>query len=280
MSYTRDFKNKKILFTIALSVPVVGAIILLSSKPSSLVSNADSFSEREAETGGFKEVIYDYYLIFKSQTEQERCPTLQEGDYEAQPFDLNGDGTEEYVVIIKDFCGHPVRSASGGYGDFLILAKDGESYKNIGVISGRVFEIGKVSVHGYNTIFTSEKYDIIHQQIREWQWNEGSSKYEEAKTGFSLLIEGDYQHQGFVYQFYAGDDYSPQRSELLSEVESFIPTDFNGGIDRERYFRKDITSDGVPEIFVKVAENTSSVASYKILRWQNNFLVNLNPSSN
>lgn len=268
-------KNKKILLMIAFSVLIVGVIAFIIPKSSPPVSDNDPLLKRGVETAGFKKAISDYYLIFGSREEQEKCPILQDRDYKAYPTDLNGDGVEEYIVTIKDFCGHPVRSASGGYGDFLILAKNGESYNDIGVISGRVFAVGKVKVNGYNTIFTSEKYDTIHQRIREWEWNESSSKYEEAKTGFSLLLESRHD-QGFIYQFYAGDDYSSQTSELLREVESLIPADFNGGIDRERYFRKDVTSDGVPEIFVKLAENTGNVTSYKILRWQNNSLVDLN----
>lgn len=79
-----------------------------------------------------------------------------------------------------------------------------------------------------------------------------------------LIVVENYQGQGGIYRYYTYDD----KPKLLAEVDSFIKLDNSNQAFNENLFLKDITNDGVPEIFTKV-QSGGQVVSYRILRLEN-----------
>lgn len=74
------------------------------------------------------------------------------------------------------------------------------------------------------------------------------------------------------YQFYS----IGKKPVLLAKVSSLIPPEYNKKTDVDPFFfTKDITNDGVPEIFVLVEQNASNLREYEILRLDNGQLVNI-----
>lgn len=71
------------------------------------------------------------------------------------------------------------------------------------------------------------------------------------------------------YRFYSTDDEHP-----ITTVASLIPPEYEDGVD-PLFSLKDISGDGVPEVFIKTEASASGVRAYEILRLQNDTLVNI-----
>ena len=288
-------KHKKTLAIIFGGILLLGAGILLFS-----------LKDRTAPSTGIpspmsdpalKQAIADYYHAEIDHNGEsyfdEVCRTPEESDYEARNYDLDGDGINEFIVSIDFYCGHPLRSPSGGHGDYVIFKKESDVYISQGSVFGNSYGVApQVKVNGRSTIYTTETANTKYSFIHEWHWNPEKSGYEKATPNFSPMIQPmvylDW-HEDMYYPVYAffKDKYSREATALL-EVGSVsaVDTDDNGeiiddvGVGRSRYFTKDITGDGEPEIFVQMEANGHGNRWYQILQWQNGSFINIREEGN
>lgn len=275
--FMRHLKHKKIFAIIFGSILLIGACILLFSfkdqiTPSTAVPSPMS-------DPALKQAIADYYYVEIDKNGEdyfdETCRTPEDGDYEAINHDLDGDGVNEFIVSINFYCGHPLRSPSGGHGDYVIFRKEGDEYTSQGSVFGNSYGVAsQVKSNGRSVIYTTEKANAKYSFIHEWHWNPRASVYEQATPNFSPTIQPmitttwvngmDYP----VYAFFKGK-YSTEAEPILEVgAQNAITDPMDGGLWGGRYFTKDITGDGEPEIFIQMEANGHGNRWYQILQWQ------------
>ena len=82
------------------------------------------------------------------------------------------------------------------------------------------------------------------------------------------------ENQASYYRFYSAD----AEPKLLKEVGATTPFDYDVDDDfpfERTFLQKDITGDGVDELFVQIQRSGSSLTSWEILRLENEVLVNI-----
>lgn len=89
-------------------------------------------------------------------------------------------------------------------------------------------------------------------------------------TKLFLVVE-KHQDQGSIYRFYPLSD----QPKLLKEIISFISPENSNQVFNENLFKKDITNDELPEIFIKVEQNAQGLHLYEILQWNGTSLVSI-----
>jgi hypothetical protein len=83
-----------------------------------------------------------------------------------------------------------------------------------------------------------------------------------GETRFFLIVE-NYQSEAGIYRFYS----SSSTRELLKEIESLIPIRDSNQVFEKNLFLRDITNDGIEEIFIKKEVSSNNTSSYEILKW-------------
>jgi len=281
-------KNKHALWAFVITFVVLLFVVFLWSQR----SNTFPITTPNSETANpaLKKAIADYYIHFKLiDPNLGGCTVPQDSDYEALPRDLNGDGINEYIVSINFACGtdHPLRSGSGGQGDYVIFKKSGDQYVKEGMVFGSSYGISPIQANGRSIIYTTEKLNAAYQSINEWQWNSDVAKYEMIKLGFAVTLKTNWIDGAYhpIYSFYR-EQYAAGMKPLM-EVESPIPLQemkfldgpslprLGDSIDHGRYFRKDITGDGIGEFFIKTETTGYSLSGYEIFRWDGDKLIHI-----
>lgn len=86
-----------------------------------------------------------------------------------------------------------------------------------------------------------------------------------------LFVVAEKQEYGGRYRFYTTDTHP----KLLKEAEIFGSFTDNEEIFTKNFFEKDITGDGVEELFIKMQVSGNNLASYEVFQWENRVLANL-----
>lgn len=106
-------------------------------------------------------------------------------------------------------------------------------------------------------------------------YNINSSEYytHELKVGQNkvFLVIENYENQGSIYRFYSFD----LHPKLLKEVNSLIPVEILMENFEKSFFVKDITGDGLEELFIAIQYPGSSPGSYVVLQWDEGSLVEI-----
>lgn len=95
----------------------------------------------------------------------------------------------------------------------------------------------------------------------------------ELKIGDSKLFVTveNYQNQGSIYRFYSSD----LIPKLLKEIDSYVFPENSQQVFTRDFFIKDITGDGVEELFIKLQTTGSNLNSYEVFRLEKNNFINI-----
>jgi len=112
----------------------------------------------------------------------------------------------------------------------------------------------------------------IRSQVGSDHYLIGSTEYfaktiSIGSTTLSLVVE-NYQDEGSIYRFYSFGSVPI----LLKEISAYIPPQNSNQVFDQNFFKKDITGDGIGELFIKLDASASGLTAYEILRMEGDSL--------
>lgn len=116
----------------------------------------------------------------------------------------------------------------------------------------------------------SEQENVEYTDLYSKEIEIGNTKLNlEVKTA-TFVGEDGHQWLSGEYRFYSTD----RKPKLLATAASLIPPEYKDGVD-PFFFTKDITGDGLPELFVMRLSSASNLRLYEILTLKGDALVNI-----
>lgn len=124
----------------------------------------------------------------------------------------------------------------------------------------------KTKVNDFNA--ATESTDYFDLYTKDIMLGNTALKMNVKSVTYKSKDNGDW-YSG-EYRFYSADN----EHDPITTVASLIPPEYEDGVD-PLFSLKDISGDGVPEVFIKTEASASGVRAYEILQLQNDTLLNI-----